>query len=90
MKSLVCNYKDKEDDFISIENQADYDILLKSMIKEGMKTVKITFTRNEGRCETGTTSEFELLPSQEKTMQTIHKPYIQPCISLISRALRNV
>ena len=70
MKSLVCNYKDKEDDFISIENQADYDILLKSMIKEGMKTVKITFTRNEGRCETGTTSEFELLPSQDNTMQT--------------------
>ena len=26
----------------------------------------------------------------KKTMQTIHKPYIQPCILLIYRALRNV
>ena len=26
----------------------------------------------------------------KKTMQTIHKPYIQPYISLIFRALRNV
>ena len=26
----------------------------------------------------------------KKTIQTIHKPYIQPYISLISRALRNV
>ena len=33
---------------------------------------------------------YTILQGQEKTMQTIHKPYIQPCISLISRALRNV
>ena len=30
---------------------------------------------------------YTILQGQEKTMQTIHKPYIQPYISLIFRAL---
>ena len=32
----------------------------------------------------------EVRKGQRKTLQTIHKPYIYPLISLIFRALRNV
>ena len=70
VRSLVCTYKDKDDDSISIGNQSDYDILIKSMVKDNLKTVKITLIKNEARCEVGTTSEFELLPSQDFTVQT--------------------
>ena len=70
VRSLVCNYKDKENDTIAIYNQYDYDILIKYMKKNNLKTVKITLTKNETRCEVGTTSEFELLPSQDFTVQT--------------------
>ena len=70
VRSFVANYKDKENDSISLYNQYDYDILINYMKKNNLKTVKITLTKNEARCEVGTTSEFELLPSQDFTVQT--------------------
>ena len=70
VRSFVANYKDKENDTISLYNQYDYDILINYMKKNNLKTVKITLTKNEARCEVGTTSEFELLPSQDFTVQT--------------------